>query len=198
LTVRIDDNASWERAMILCQTCLSECPDSAVFCETCGEPLAVQSAARSQPAPQTGALTPTPQDSGALAASRAPVHPAWQPPAIPADPNVAPPASAIALRFANGDITPLSGKRDYLVGRRDVPAGIFPDVDLTSRGALEAGVSRSHAAIHLRPEGYFVEDLESANETLLNYQRLLPRQLYPIKDGDQLRFGLLSVLVIIG
>lgn len=92
----------------------------------------------------------------------------------------------------------LNGKRDYLIGRRDVPLGIYPDVDLTAYGGLEAGVSRSHATIHLRPEGYFIEDLESSNETLLNYQRLLPRQLYPLKDGDQVRFGLLSVLIAIG
>jgi pSer/pThr/pTyr-binding forkhead associated (FHA) protein len=51
--------------------------------------------------------------------------------------------------------------------------------------------------IHIRSEGCFVEDLASTNETLLNFYRLLPRQLYPLKDGDQLRLGTLAVLVIV-
>lgn len=184
--------------MIICQTCLSECPDSAAVCATCGEPLSARGATSTMPTTQTSTLAASPADSGVMNASQAPIHPAWQPPATAPDPASAPPASALTLRFANGETAALNGKRDYLIGRRDAPEGIFPDLDLTSRGGLEAGVSRSHAAIHLRPEGYFIEDLESANETLLNYQRLLPRQLYPIKDGDQLRFGLLSALVIIG
>lgn len=183
--------------MILCQTCLSECPDGASYCEVCGEPLGGLAANRTRPAAQAGGLTIEPADSDQLSAADAPVHPAWQPPATPPNPATTPPPGAFSLRLAGGAVVELTGKREYLVGRHDVPLGIYPDVDLAPYGGLEAGVSRNHAAIYLRPEGYFVEDLESANETLLNFQRLLPRQLYPLKDGDQLRFGLLSALVAI-
>jgi pSer/pThr/pTyr-binding forkhead associated (FHA) protein len=62
---------------------------------------------------------------------------------------------------------------------------------------VDAGVSRMHALIHARHEGFFIEDLGSTNETLLNFFRLLPKQLYPLKDRDQLRFGMLPALVII-
>lgn len=184
--------------MILCQTCLSECPDGASFCEVCGEPFGSRASNRTLPAAQASGLTIDPVDSDQLDAADAPIHPAWQPPATPPDPTTTVRPGTISLRLADGAVIKLTGKREYLVGRRDIPLGIHPDVDFAPYGGLEAGVSRNHAAIYLRPEGYFVEDLESSNETLLNFQRLLPRQFYPLKDGDQLRFGLLSVLVAIG
>lgn len=181
--------------MILCQTCLTECPNDASFCVVCGEPLGARANNRTVPSPQT--VTPDLQASGQMPASAAPVHPAWQPPATPPDPATAPPPGALTLRLSSGAALKLSGKREYLIGRRDVPLGIYPDADLAPYGGLEAGVGRRHAAIYLRPEGYFVEDLESTNETLLNFKRLLPRQLYPLKDGDELRFGLMGVLVVL-
>jgi pSer/pThr/pTyr-binding forkhead associated (FHA) protein len=58
-------------------------------------------------------------------------------------------------------------------------------------------VSRQHAAIHVEPEGVFIEDLESLNETIRNGYRLLPRQRYPLTDGDELRLGSIVVLVVI-
>jgi pSer/pThr/pTyr-binding forkhead associated (FHA) protein len=103
----------------------------------------------------------------------------------------------LSVQFPSGEVYELSGKRTFLVGRRDASSGMHPDLDLTAEGGVEAGVSRGHAAIHLRAEGYFIEDLGSANETLLNFQRLLPRQLYPLHSGDQVRFGLLNALVVI-
>jgi pSer/pThr/pTyr-binding forkhead associated (FHA) protein len=104
----------------------------------------------------------------------------------------------LRIRLNSGNTYELKGKTGYLIGRRDPDRGIYPDLDLTNAGGLEAGVSRSHALIHARPDGYFLEDLASTNETLLNYYRLLPQQAYPIKDGDQVRFGTLTALVIIG
>lgn len=107
-------------------------------------------------------------------------------------------AAHLRLRLNNGKVFELSGKALYLIGREDPANGIDPDIDLTRFGGVEGGVSRSHAVIHVRQEGYFVEDLGSMNETLLNFHRLLPRQLYELKDGDQLRFGGTTALVVIG
>jgi pSer/pThr/pTyr-binding forkhead associated (FHA) protein len=111
--------------------------------------------------------------------------------------DVAPPATTLRLRLHNGRVFELKGKTSYLIGRLDEANNIYPDLDLTPYGGVEGGVSRAHAAIHVRPDGYFVEDLKSTNETLLNYHRLLPRQAYPLHDQDQLRLGGLAVLVII-
>ncbi len=104
---------------------------------------------------------------------------------------------SIRVRLNSGKTFELKGKTTYLIGRRDDERGIYPDLDLTGFGGLEGGVSRAHAVIHARPEGFFVEDLASTNETLLNFFRLLPRQQYPLSDGDQVRFGALTALIII-
>jgi pSer/pThr/pTyr-binding forkhead associated (FHA) protein len=107
------------------------------------------------------------------------------------------PLGALRLRLNNGKSFELKGRSSYLLGRRDDERGIVPELDLSVEGGLEAGVSRAHAVIHVTPAGYMIEDLQSTNETLLNYYRLLPQQQYPLKDGDQLRLGMLTMLVII-
>lgn len=196
--------------MILCPNCFSECRDDAAQCGQCGEPLIVRQSAPTLPTSEIIQIGQT-SEFGQSAATpnvpsigSAPIHPPWQPPATPPpDPHAPPmdpnalPATTLALCFSDGDKVALRGKHDYAIGRRDVPLGIYPDVDLTERGGIEAGVSRKHAVIHARRDGYLVEDLGSANETLLNFQRLLPNQLYPLNDGDQVRFGLLGVMIII-
>jgi pSer/pThr/pTyr-binding forkhead associated (FHA) protein len=112
-------------------------------------------------------------------------------------PAGAPRHASVSLRLNNGKRFELKGKAAYLIGRHDEASGIHPDLDLTPYGAFEQGVSRAHAMIHVRPDGCFIEDLGSTNETLWNFHRLLPRQLYALKDGDQLRFGALAALVIV-
>src|SRR5579859_2924143 len=128
--------------MILCQNCLGECPASATTCPHCGEPLVVRQSVRTLPVPRRG--------DPASTSTEAPVHPPWRPAATsPTDPGALP-AGVIALRFSGGEKITLSGKRDYVIGRCDGPAGTAPDVDLGEHGGLDAGVSRRHAAIHAR------------------------------------------------
>jgi len=102
----------------------------------------------------------------------------------------------IRLRLMNGKAFELAGKQDYIIGRRD-PNGKMPDVDLTDWNGAASGVSRQHAAIHVTAEGVSIEDLESLNETIRNGYRLLPRQRYPLQDGDELRLGSIALLVVI-
>lgn len=197
--------------MILCQNCLHEHPDGTAFCDTCGEPLAVRvrlPRMTGRPATQDEAMgrsvvTPMAVISGDLqppvALPQAGPSPEWA--ARPAGSNGAPgplTLEPLRLRLNNGKAFELKGKSTYLIGRRDDENGIYPDLDMTEHGGVEGGVSRAHATIHARPEGYFVEDLDSTNETLLNFHRLLPRQQYPLKDGDQLRLAAIAALVIIG
>jgi len=54
----------------------------------------------------------------------------------------------------------------------------------------EQGVSRHHARIVRSSGGYFVEDLNSTNGTLLNGQRLPPRQMISLPAGGVLQIGL--------
>ncbi len=192
--------------MILCQNCLREYPDSASYCDSCGEPLITTGPARRK----TARPAPTPPQDGAGGGAGPRVTPnltaseslppvpfaspgAQQPGQAPSAPTI----TSVRIRLNSGQTFELKGKSAYLIGRRDEASGIYPDLDLTPYGGFEEGVSRSHAVIHVRPDGCFVEDLASTNETLLDFHRLLPRQLYRLKDGAQIRFGSLSALVIV-
>jgi predicted component of type VI protein secretion system len=62
-------------------------------------------------------------------------------------------------------------------------------VDLDSDDP-EAKVSRRHARITLRDGRYFLEDMGSTNGTFVNRgKRLLPGQLQPLLDGDEIIVG---------
>jgi pSer/pThr/pTyr-binding forkhead associated (FHA) protein len=190
--------------MILCPNCLREQDDGARFCEVCGAPIQAAIATvrkTSRPAFGENLRTSGPDTPITDASAEAAVAPR-------ALNEVTPSASApqegaavlfgrLRVRLNTGHTFDLRGKVEYLVGRRDDVLGVHPDLDTTSYGGVDAGVSRTHALIHSRHEGFFIEDLGSTNETLLNFFRLLPKQLYPLKDGDQLRFGMLQALVII-
>ena len=94
----------------------------------------------------------------------------------------------IHIRDAAEPITiPLSA--ELVVGRHDVTSGISPDLDLTPYGALERGVSRIHAALRRGEDVLSVVDLDSANGTFLNGQRLAAHQPRLLRDGDELRLG---------
>lgn len=113
-----------------------------------------------------------------------------------ARPDAAATKRRIRLRLMTGKAFELTGKQRYIIGRRD-PNGEMPDVDLTDWNGAASGISRQHAAIHVSSEGVSIEDLESLNETIRNGYRLLPRQRYPLEDGDELRLGSISLLVVI-
>lgn len=51
----------------------------------------------------------------------------------------------------------------------------------------EVGVSRVHAEIVKKEEGYEIKDTGSTNGTYLNGEPLVAYQSYPLKDGDEIR-----------
>lgn len=78
---------------------------------------------------------------------------------------------------------------EFLIGRHDQASGIAPDLDLSNFGALEKGVSRLHAALRRGDEVLSIVDLDSANGTFLNGQRLAAHQPRLLRDGDEIRLG---------
>jgi pSer/pThr/pTyr-binding forkhead associated (FHA) protein len=62
----------------------------------------------------------------------------------------------------------------------DINVALFPDSDI---------VSRVHAAIHIKEDKYYVEDLGSANGTYLNQTLLAAKTAYPLKSGDRISLG---------
>ncbi len=84
---------------------------------------------------------------------------------------------------------------EFLIGRHDSASGIVPDLDMTPFGALEKGVSRIHAALRRGEEVLSIVDLDSANGTFLNGQRLAAHQPRLLRDGDEIRLGKLVMRI---
>jgi pSer/pThr/pTyr-binding forkhead associated (FHA) protein len=89
------------------------------------------------------------------------------------------------------------GEGTIMFGRRDAATGSIPGVDLTPFAGYRMGVSRRHAEIRVEEEGkaLYLWDLGSSNGTFINGDRLISHRPYRLKDGDQVRFGQLMVLV---
>lgn len=98
----------------------------------------------------------------------------------------------IHIRDAKEPITLTPGE-EMLIGRHDAVSGIEPGLDLSPYSALEKGVSRVHAALRRGEDVLSIVDLESANGTYLNGQRLAPRQPRLLRDGDEIRLGKLTM-----
>lgn len=82
------------------------------------------------------------------------------------------------------------------VGRNsDVPDDSMPDVDLSTFGAGDKGVSRKHIKIKRKNILIYVADLGSTNGTLLNGRRLIPNAERLLRNGDELQLGRLKVKV---
>jgi hypothetical protein len=70
------------------------------------------------------------------------------------------------------------------------------DIDLTPYGALDRGVSRVHARLHLENNRIYVTDLGSTNGTYLAGKKLEPHKPEPLRKGDELLLGRLAVQVL--
>jgi hypothetical protein len=104
------------------------------------------------------------------------------------------PASAMLILDEEGWRVALPDRAALIVGRRDVYSGVQPDVDLEPYGAASHGISRRHARITRDRGRCHIEDLQSANLTYVNDQRLNPGAPRELQDGDRLVFGNLSVV----
>jgi hypothetical protein len=75
-----------------------------------------------------------------------------------------------------------------LVGRRDVKHGVLVDIDLGPHDSNKV-ISRRHASIEKKGNGYIIVDLASTNGTKVNGKKLVPKQQNPLTDGDVIEFG---------
>ncbi len=82
-----------------------------------------------------------------------------------------------------------------LVGRSDATQSIDPELDLSPDKGIDYGVSRRHALVKIGNQGLSLIDLQSTNGTKLNDRELPPDEPYPLRDGDIIKFGRLSVRV---
>jgi hypothetical protein len=173
-------------AGVACTSCGTIAISGDAFCSNCGGTL---------PAAVISGRMPTPQPAAAPAgpaASPVPPTSSVTPPRVfPTMPVAAPVPAAqpYLLVVATSARLNLGANSEVLVGRADPVSGVFPDVDLTSHGGDEGGVSRRHLKITLAGSQYFVQDLNSTNGTWIGQNRVQPGARVPLNNGDQLRLG---------
>src|SRR5258706_5424136 len=100
--------------------------------------------------------------------------------------------SSILLRMRSGETVVLDSAEEITLGRADAESGTKPGIDLTPYGAQEHGVSRTHGVLKRGDETLVLVDLGSVNGTHLNGQRLIPNQPRVVRDGDEVRLGMLT------
>jgi hypothetical protein len=183
---------------MLCPACHQLNNTGATYCQHCGTAL------------DDSATATTAAQASTMMASTPPVPP---PPVQPA-PKPAPvkqtaPATTRVSRTAlptervskppvpvgpTGVFALPSGRRvpmvtaEAIVGRGN-PDGTDPvEVDMTTE-TEQTTVSRRHARITRVADGFEIEDLNSANQTMLNNEQLVPGRRYPLRKGDVVEFG---------
>ncbi|NJN18507.1 MAG: FHA domain-containing protein [Oscillochloris sp.] len=142
-----------------------------------------------QPPVQPPAAAPQPIVTPPIVTPPAPVVPV--PPPTPVRSGLAP----ATLITPTGAQIALPAAAEALLGRADPVSNFFPDLDLTTHGALDNGVGRRHVRIFMQRGQVMVEDLDSTNGSFVNGARLAPRQARPLQNGDELRLGTLNLRV---
>lgn len=98
--------------------------------------------------------------------------------------------TVLVVKFKQaGQEVRLEPQTEIVFGRSDSTSQTYPDLDLTPYGALDCGVSRTHAAIRRKDNSLMLVDLNSTNGTFINGQQIPPEQPHIIRDGDEIQFG---------
>jgi hypothetical protein len=111
------------------------------------------------------------------------------------------PKSALVLRLRGTpttyEIRPQQADHELVIGRSAQGSVMVPDVDLAEQRGAELGVSRLHMSLHYDPtqEAVLVVDMNSANGSYINGQKLLPKEVRVLRHGDELRLGKLILIV---
>ena len=165
---------------MICHSCQSNNIRGTIFCINCGISLLPHDRTR---------------DTTAMLGARPLVRPVQE-----RLPKVEPLPANNERRFCatvinNGRRIDLPLSAPILIGRQDAARGHFPDLDLNHDGGYDSGVSRRHARLALVDAATYIEDLDSANGSFLNDQRLQPRTPYRLQSGDELRLGSLILRI---
>ncbi len=178
-----------------CPQCGAPAIPGEAFCDNCGASLLeLPNPASTIPSQPT---YPPPQP---VTPPQSPVPPPPQPqPAAPPQPAVPPPPGTLELvqlvvQETSASI-PLPATTEVIIGRSDPVSNYYPDIDLTTHGALQKGVGRRHMRLFVQGGQLYVEDLDSTNGTFLNNQRLAPRTPQPVNHNDDLCIGALMLQV---
>lgn len=165
--------------MIECPSCKHQQFVGTLYCDECGTRLV-----HVAPAPATGPMEmPLPADETAG-------------PAYPEGPELRT-GALLGLRVVGTDaVLSLLGRTNYTLGIAIEGQAVIPDIDLGPFDAYAQGVSRIHAELQLKPEGLFLIDLDSANGTVVNGNRIEAVKAVQIRHGDLIQLGGLDLQLI--
>jgi pSer/pThr/pTyr-binding forkhead associated (FHA) protein len=164
--------------MIKCPNCQAKYPENALFCDECGAYL----------------LREDQKETVAVVVSKATWMERGEMSEVPGERSIFPLGLKLTIPDSGRNLeVPLTKRLN--IGRLDPASNSFPEIDLTSDGGLEKGVSRRHAQITRRGDEVFVEDLGSVNGTCLNLKKIIPYLPQALKSGDKLQLGRLMLQV---
>lgn len=97
------------------------------------------------------------------------------------------------IHGSSGMEFPLSTGPETTVGRKDAVTGIYPDIDLSPLDQ-QRSISRRHAKIYRRGSKFFVgEEIGTMNSTFINGAKLETGVPVEIRNGDEVRFGVVAL-----
>ena len=164
--------------MIKCPVCQAEHPENTPFCDECGASL----------------LERNVKETALMAAAEVTWMEREETSKAAEEDITSPLGLKLTIPGSERDVEmPLT--KEMNIGRRDPTSAWFPDVDFTSDGGLEKGISRRHAKITRRGSEVLIEDLGSMNGTFLNRKKLTPYLPQVLKSGDELQLGKLILRV---
>ena len=143
--------------MIKCPVCQTEHPENTLFCDVCGSYL----------------LEGDLKETDVLAIAEVTRMEREETSEVLGE-GVTSPLGLKLTILDSGRVVEVPLTKEVNIGRLDSAIAWFPEVDLTSEGGLEKGVSRHHAKITRRGREVFIEDLGSINGTFLNRKKLIP------------------------
>jgi pSer/pThr/pTyr-binding forkhead associated (FHA) protein len=92
---------------------------------------------------------------------------------------------------------PLCIEEPIVIGRADPDEGHWPQLDLTADEGQALGVSRRHAIMTVMGGNVVLIDQASVNGTWIGEEKLLPEEPSPIPETARLRFGNLTVHIVL-
>lgn len=84
----------------------------------------------------------------------------------------------------------------YKLGRFELGMNEPDEIDLTTYGAQDRGVSRVHAQLQIMEGIVHITDLGSTNGTFVNSTRLEPQTPIALRKGDEILIGRLAIQVL--
>lgn len=84
----------------------------------------------------------------------------------------------------------------YQLGRFELGMSAPNEIDLTPYGAMDRGVSRIHAQLHLENNHLYITDLASTNGTYITGNRIEADTPTALRKGDELLLGRLQIQIL--